>query len=253
MSAHDLMAGVRDLLNRRRMKFLVVKDFANAGDPTVQLLVPAERLGQKAVRGSLTSLRQLSFLRSSVRRSLGVDLTWVIQPILASHELEANLLNLVNSRFPGVFSDVIVSSPSVDPRYVWYVAELSGSVVPDIDELSNFTKKYFEAQGYPAPSVGIEDGRLQLSDGAILKALKSIAPAVAQDILVKIEQVLEVKLPSIEWLEKRLDALRRKGFLVWLGSNSFALSRSGLAAVPHGRNRTSSDIERALALGRRRW
>ena len=85
----------------------------------------------------------------------------------------------------------------------------------------------------------------------LLRLIKTLQP-------VKIECVsesLKKTYPVIEdkWLKNKLDTLRRKKLVIWQKPGFYALTSSGLNLVPTGTRRSSSDISRALDLGRRKW
>lgn len=70
-----------------------------------------------------------------------------------------------------------------------------------------------------------------------------------------LEILLKEDYPSIheKWINRQLDGLRKKKFIIRTKSGQYTLTSLGLVIVPAGTNNNSSDIERALELGKRKW
>ncbi|HGV3500432.1 TPA: hypothetical protein ACNGY8_006185, partial [Klebsiella michiganensis] len=56
---------------------------------------------------------------------------------------------------------------------------------------------------------------------------------------------------SLDWLNGKLDNLRKKGFLLRNHDGSYRMTLAGLEIVPVSKSRQSSDIERVLYLARK--
>lgn len=81
-------------------------------------------------------------------------------------------------------------------------------------------------------------------------ALRKLAPAE----LSKIAYLLRKNgftVPSNDWLSRTFDNLRKKGFVVRLKSEKYALSLAGLKALGTAKNAKSPDLSRLLDLARR--
>lgn len=98
----------------------------------------------------------------------------------------------------------------------------------------------------------VSESREDISDVNLLKVLKKIAPCDAKAIAAALyAQGTTLKATTIH---RRLDTLRQRGLITYLGDQEFALTLTGLEALASlGSRRSASDIERVLALGRRRW
>ena len=90
------------------------------------------------------------------------------------------------------------------------------------------------------------------STAAILRELKITAPALP----IELAQSLKAKdfqIPSVLWLESKLDSIRRRQYAIRREDGCYVLTEGGLNMVPHGRGPQGSDVARALALGRKKW
>lgn len=59
--------------------------------------------------------------------------------------------------------------------------------------------------------------------------------------------------PSENWLKRQLDSLLRSNKVMWQPPGSYVATSEGIADLPARKGRTSPDIARALAFGKRRW
>lgn len=95
--------------------------------------------------------------------------------------------------------------------------------------------------------------REDLSDARLLRAAKVLAPCDSSVVARHLKQLDNMDVAT-ELIHRRLDILRQKGLLVYLGDRRFALTLRGLAAIPiSSKRRYSSDIDRVLALARNQW
>lgn len=86
----------------------------------------------------------------------------------------------------------------------------------------------------------------------ILRRLKTHAPVTTERLANELRSMRSM-VPSVRWLQGKLDTLRKQGLVTRSSEGAYSLTEGGLSVVPHGKQRSSSDVERALAFGRRRW
>ena len=94
--------------------------------------------------------------------------------------------------------------------------------------------------------------REDVSDARLLRAAKILSPCDGAAVAGRLKQMDDIDIAA-DLVHRRLDVLRQKGLLVYLGDRAFALTVKGLASVPTSSRRDSSDIERALALAKSKW
>ena len=94
------------------------------------------------------------------------------------------------------------------------------------------------------------DSYYSLSDIAILRVIKNRFP-VEKDQIIRDLKEKEFKF-SIEQIKRRLDRIREKG-LIFYDNKKYFLTEMGLEVLPTQKNKNSSDIERVLELGKRKW
>lgn len=208
------------------------------------------------------STRELvSQLRHSIQRRINRK---VLIAITASDEelhIEQFLLNALETRLPGLFSDVVVSSVLDKTLNVWVnptkpetrldaqVAQIASSVCTEFLGLIGRSLGELCVLGADA---------VLPSPPMLLKAVKVLQPVGLQAIAQAVRQA-GFESASERWLRNQLDSLRRHKFLQFVrtegdaADGEYVLTAAGLASIPSKLGKESSDIARALALARKRW
>ena len=90
------------------------------------------------------------------------------------------------------------------------------------------------------------------SDAAILRSVRVIQPSSIQGLASDLE-ARGFKIKSRRWLQHQIDRLRQGGFVIASKNGPINLTGQAVANLPSFRGSRTADIERALAMGRRRW
>ena len=90
------------------------------------------------------------------------------------------------------------------------------------------------------------------SDFEVLRVMKTLQPCSISDLAESLGPSADHPTTGRR-LSSVVDTLRRRGLLLRRDDGLFVLTAVGLSLIPSRRDRTSSDVVRALALGRRRW
>lgn len=244
---------VRSFLKRRRANFFVDLRL-RPSDGTVLATVPSASIEKRAGKGK-TSLRQLQYIRKAIDKELGINLEFLVSMGEELGTLESGLRLLLESRFPNDVADCFISLSRARLVDVWIDLAHPLSVVSSdkMKQLSRAISDYFKL--YEMEIGHIDWGGMEKeppSPVAILRAIKKAAPAPVHTI----KRLLEdggFSIPSASWIERKLDVLRKQNTVLRQENGSYVLTDIGLRSVPHGAYRSSSDIERALALGRKKW
>jgi len=83
-----------------------------------------------------------------------------------------------------------------------------------------------------------------------LKMIRQMSPIHIESLMAQLVAA-DFTVPSVDWLLRRIDSIRRSGLLVRLSNGSYVLSLEGLRSLGTTKNRRSPDIARLLALARR--
>jgi hypothetical protein len=220
-----------------------------ASDETILIYVPRDKVAGKVKLG-YTSLRQLGNLKKIISERYS-SLVEVIFTESESHrELEAGFFQLLNRRF----EDKVVSF------HMSFIDEGKVDVWIECFELTDKLKSEIEAY-FQDLLVG---AALELANLNWLASSLEIPSIPVLLRLIKVTQPIDIHKLSLllkktypmiqdKWLKNKLDTLRHKQLLIWQKPGLYALTSLGLSLVPTGTSRSSSDVSRALDLGRKKW
>ena len=217
---------------------------------TAILDIPRERLGETA-SGRMTSRRQLDRLASDIKKEFGLSVMFAFRSEGLLADIESGLRATLERRYPEKVSELVVSFPTVERAEVLFrksgqFGEVNGAevqaVISDFLRDASFLEVHVEELNSELPQPSLMN---------ILKALKSCAPATIAQLLACLSE-RGFSCPNTRWLSNKLDLARKRDWVVRSSEGRFTLTIEGLGVVPVSRRRTSSDIERILALGRRK-
>ena len=203
----------------------------------------------------------LSRLRKHLEKIAGQTVSLVISEGDITAGLENALLALLASNTPGIVQKVFISSLRSKEIDVWVVPSASRrSLSPKVvSRIRTTCVKFIEASDHALRDLCILQESPPLpSLLAILRAIKIGQPLDANAISERLSNA-GFALETGRWLGNRLDELRHKGFVRFLAArrsdeaHKYALTSKGLDSVPTSLSSSSSDVQRALDLGRRRW
>jgi hypothetical protein len=213
-------------------------------------LVPAVRIGKRASKRQ-ASFRTLQRIADQCLRDLDLKIDWVIVGNDLESKVHQAFDSAIRARFPDLIENVVVSSASREPVVVWLEIRRSlfhGSIVKLLEKFASHLLQLLE---FPKAEIVIGGTRDFPSKAVLLRLIKTHSPTFPSLVLLELRKAeFEVEAG---WLDSRLDSLRRQGLLVRSANGEVSLSDKGSRVVPHGDYRSSSDIERVLALARRRW
>lgn len=217
-------------------------------DETILIYVPREKIAPR-VRSGFTSLRQLENLRKNLGQKYSVNIE-IIQTASTSHqELESGVYQLLNRRFKDKIVSFFISFREESLLDSWIeVSDLDESLRREIEGyLRNLYDESSLSGGY---FTWLSSSGELPTIPALLRLIKVNQPVHIASLLTLVRD--DYPTVSKRWLSRKLDLLRRKNLLVWQKLDSYALTSAGIAVVPTGKSRSSSDVYRALALGRRK-
>jgi len=243
---------LQDYLQAKKFTFAVgIHARPNQVDLIVSL--PESVVGAKATKVT-TSSHQLAILKTRIAQELGLNVQFVILRDPMQQKVEAGLNALLQARFSDQISAAFLSVQSEGKFDVWLEPTIGGiDCRPLLPKVNAAIAEYFRVVGAKIGTVrlvGLEGSTPSAS--IIMRETKRLAPVGADALKQSLTERGSI-IPSVSWLESKLDTLRRRNMLVRLQSGEYVLTEGGLAVVPHGKQRHSSDVERALALGRAKW
>ena len=197
--------------------------------------------GEKSPSG-----RALAVARSSLL-ALGYTVDFILIDEETRH-IEESLRASLLSSFPNDIRNAFFSPSGAQPQ-AWI--EFKGPPdEPTIRRLDEHLRKFAEIFSLPSLSMT----RLGETEAAtkieILSAIRQIAPADVPSLMNElISRGLGV--PSIDWVNRRLDALRKSGHVLRRRDGAYVLTARALTQLGTHKDRRSPDVRRVLAIARR--
>ncbi len=160
-------------------------------------------------------------------------------------ETEDDIKGILNIAFPGSHHTITMILLHEKTIHIFaekeFIKKESENISKHIKDLkSNFDDVIFH---YP--------NQINLTNPILLKIIKENSP-INED---KIKYFL--KKQNVDFKEKefnnKISSLRKRKYIFRLKNKHLTLTLTGIRAVPVSKNRTSSDVIRALVLGRKKW
>lgn len=118
------------------------------------------------------------------------------------------------------------------------------------ETLSNHIRKLVELYPVRGSRIHFTADENLATNTEILSLVRWLAPVGCEDLR---EELLrrDFAVPSLDWINRKFDALRRTGLLVRMPNRTYALTSEALHRLGTAKNRYSPDLSRLLALARR--
>ncbi|HHN8404034.1 TPA: hypothetical protein ACRRXZ_002561 [Morganella morganii] len=230
-------------------EYFISDTIVRTSDGCVVLYVHKNKVNETAQKG-FVSLKQLDNLQTKLKREYNINSDLVLLDSEDLIKMSKGFEALLKTTFP----------ESIDRAEVYFLNAQKVSVTIKISDtmestqkgiIETFLKTVLNSANIEIQAVYWDQIELP-SLIEILVTIKKLQP-------VKLEQTYADLLEDYSslyksWLNKQLDKLIKKRFLVREQSTeTYALTAQGLSVLPKIANRNSSDIVRALDLGRKKW
>jgi len=239
---------ILSFIDDRLKKFINEVRFRSS-DEVILIYVYRGKIAEK-VRPGFTSLRQMNNLASRLSQQLSLEVD-VIFTIKGDHQgLEDALYQMLKHKFPDAVVSFYMSLADEITVNSW--VEISGLTEEIKNKVEDYCSTIFQEADL---NLGVIEWIDSVDDlpalPLLLKYLKTNQPIKIEYF----EQVLRGDFPAVSkgWLNQKLDQCRRKNLIIREKEGIYCLSAKGLSIVPAGAWYTSSDIDRVLALGRKKW
>jgi hypothetical protein len=241
---------LHNFLREHGVDFVSDVKISHSAEIHFALFVSADHVSAKSGKG-VTSHRQMKLLQQAAKAETGLVVEWIVTPGQEAAAMEASIQQLIEVNHPGVVQAVYISSPKITPISVW--VETKTTLDSRLQSLLKaLIKQFLDLYGIADPLLMFGDSVNLPSNPTIMRKLKIHGPLTPEQF-VEVLVSARLVIPNLRWLQTRLDAFRKQGFVIRSPEGKYSLTEPGLDLVPFGKNRSSSDVERALALGRRKW
>ncbi|PZP40264.1 MAG: hypothetical protein DI585_01430 [Pseudomonas fluorescens] len=85
----------------------------------------------------------------------------------------------------------------------------------------------------------------------VMREIKIYQPITIEDLAMHLN-ARNIRL-ELAALKNMIDSLRKEGHIYRNSTGTYTLREAALKTVPHGPSKTSTDVARALELGKRKW
>ena len=218
-------------------------------DDVILLYVPQEKILEKSKKG-YTSHRQLEFIKKKIAEEYEMTAEVVVTQSEDHFDLEAGVFQILNRKFDDKVLALYLSFSGEEVVNVWI--DVVGLNQGLLDDIEGHIRSILEEANIIINAINWTSTESELPTlAAILRETKINQPIDIKRLLDLLHE--DYASISDKWLNRKLDQLRKKGFLRREKNGCYVLTALAIASVPAGTSYTSSDIERALALGKRKW
>ena len=222
-------------------------------DDSVIIYIDKSLVVKKASKGRVTH-RQLSSIKLELESEFKRKFEFIILEDESQSILEKSLGVILKEKFETfiALTLIFVTNKSVDISVT--LEKENRDVSLQIREVIN---SILPPSGLEVGSIVFKVLELDLpSKMMLLRVIKVNQPITKKQLLGSLKQYPDI---SDTWIKRILDQLRKDTLIIWQRQSSddkngcYALTSTGLSIVPAGKSFHSSDIERALALAKRKW
>lgn len=236
-------------LDEIKAQFFISDVVVRTSDGHVVLYVPKNKVRETAQKG-FVSLKQLDNFQRKLKREYNLNTELILTDSDSLAKVGEGFETLLKTTFSGIVDEVQISFLYAQKANV--TIKLSGFVENNQKE----TIKLFLDTVLTAAQIEVQSLQWDEIELPSLIEILTITKRIQPVQLERMHAHLLEEYPSIkaDWLNKQLDRLIKKRFLVWeQGTKTYITTAHGLNVLPKIVSRNNSDIGRALELGRIKW
>ena len=218
---------------------------------TVFLYIPQDRVVAKVKKG-FTSSRQLGVIKRNIEEKFDKPTEAILTESENHIETEEGIRHILNKKYNDQISSIRLSFENKDHVNIWIV-------VADFDEelhanISEHLRNVLTEVSLSVGSIFYTNADSKMPSPAfLLRTIKIHQPINLSKMLELLNKDDFYAPIHSQWLNRKLDSLRRKGYLQRGCDKCYTLTAEGIIRVPVEIGDPSSDIERALAFKEKKW
>lgn len=190
----------------------------------------------------------LNQLADRLLKEYGHNVTFVIVEG-SENDVDATVKTLLFRRYSDLVRNSFTATDSGKSN-IW-IEPKRGLVEEETTEIRRSLEELFDLLSISITGVWFTNSKNVPTQTAIIKAIRIISPCDIDKISA--ELVLRgFEVPNVKWMNHSLDRLRKSGIIHRSVDGTYAVTMKGLGGLGTYKNRSSPDVVRALALGRRR-
>lgn len=239
--------------------FLNAKNINNITDikfildsKTIFISIPSSDISSKAEKGKI-STRQINAIKKQISDEFHITVEFIIFIDQNHKKIEDGLNVLLKGKYSGFNVETIISFISYNSADIWINGDENKMTQQLFLNIRQDIKIYLTLFNISINNIfqNISE-KITPSSIVIINIIKKYSPVTLQNILLKLND-LNYFIPSHDWISSQLDTLRKKGYVIWQDNNTYVLTHKGIDVLPSLKSPQSSDIDRILEIGRKKW
>jgi hypothetical protein len=164
------------------------------------------------------------------------------------HEIEDGLRASLVSSYPKLIRNSYTTViEGVAQVWIEKKRELTDS---EREAVTNHVRKYADLFNLRGAVLNVTSDFSLATPTEVLRAIRKLSPTTCEAVCHELES-RGFSVPSLQWVNHKLDLLRKNGLVVRMPDRSYALTWLALHQLGTQKNKRSPDIGRLLALARR--
>ncbi|HHQ4504723.1 TPA: hypothetical protein ACSPZQ_004009 [Aeromonas veronii] len=223
-----------------------------SSDDCLVLYVSKDRVSEKSKTG-FVSVQQLSNFQSNIIQKYDINCEVIL---IDSDNLDAlgkGFEFLLKTTFPDFIQEVKINF--LNSQNASIQIKISDSYDLNKEHVEVFLEKILTTASVETISIQwIEEKEILPNLIELLLKIKKLQPVTIKYLAISLSEDYQFLQEKRNWLNKQLDKLIKKHLIVREQVQAtYCLTAQGLNVLPKFLNRYSSDIIRALDLGKRKW
>lgn len=231
-------------------KYFLYDVNVRALDGAIMLYISAERVSEN-VKSGFVSRRQLDNLCSQLADKYSVPTAVLMTPSPKLENIGKAAEMLLKAKFSEIVEEANFSFLSHEKVNAWI--KLTRITADSTAEIESYLQSILNESGVQFLSCQwVDENNTLPTPINILIALKRFQPLNIDGLIGYF--ITDYRDINAKWLNRQLDKMLKKQLIIReKTTGNYALTGSGLSLIPSTRNKYSSDVARALELGKRKW
>jgi len=238
-----------DFINDIIQQYNMLNVFSiNEFTSTMLIEVPLDKVKPTVMPGYI-SKRQLNNIIKKIENELHCKVLVSYQPTENKDNIQAGLLAITKAQLKNKIVSVNISF--LDSKNATVYVFSKNITLEQREKIDSLICEYLHSTNINTNS--IEHHTVQHPEPSLMILLRTIKVNYPIE-LESLRETLEKNgnyIPSKDWLNSKVDALRKRKLLTRDQAGNYRLTQSGLEQVPITKSRNSSDIERILSLAKK--
>lgn len=239
---------IKEYIKTKKYVFITDVRF-RPSDDTILIYISHNMVIEK-VKTGFTSRRQIEYIKKNISNLFGKIVDVIFIKTEEQQNIEEEIYHELNQTFDEKVISLYLTFSGDNQIDAWVEVENLN------DDFKTIIEKYLtivlDERDFSLNVISWVNSLLELPTlPYLLRMIKTHQPIEMRGLLELLNE--EYSSISYIWISRKLEQLMQKGLIQRDRNGSYVLLSAALSLIPAGTRYTSSDIERALALGKRKW